>query len=54
MVAENVLESPSERNFRDKKNDNLWGMPELDLIDKIEHNFEPDVKISNCHNCNKL
>jgi hypothetical protein len=39
VVAENIMESPRERDFRDDKNYNLWGMKELDVRCKPHHNF---------------
>jgi hypothetical protein len=51
------LESPTERDFRDIKNNNIWGIKELDVRDKPEHNFttnEPPDDHNNCHGCKKL
>ena len=56
MIAENILESPTERDFVDTKNNNIWGMRDLDIRDKPEHIFdmnEPEVE-HNCNNCLKL
>ena len=40
VIAENILESPNERDFRDNKNYNIWGIKELDIMkDRIEHKF---------------
>ena len=50
------MESPSERNFRDNKNNNIWGIKELDIKDKPEHIFATE-EIENkhqCKNCKKL
>jgi hypothetical protein len=33
------MESPTERDFRDIKNYNIWGIKEMDIRDKPEHNF---------------
>jgi hypothetical protein len=39
VIAENILESPLERDYRDNKNNNIWGIRDFDLRDKPEHNF---------------
>ena len=39
MIAENILESPTERDFRDVKNNNVWAMRDLDVRDKDDHAF---------------
>ncbi|CDW79866.1 UNKNOWN [Stylonychia lemnae] len=55
IIAENVLESPNEREFRDGKNNNIWGLKEMDLRDKPEHNFSSEIDpCKNCSNCLKL
>ena len=38
VIAENIIESPTERDFRDNKNNNIWGIRELDVKQKPEHN----------------
>ena len=43
MIAENILESPTERDFRDNKNNNIWGMRDLDVRDKPEHIFSAEL-----------
>ncbi len=40
VIAENILESPNERDHRDNKNNNIWGIRELDVRDKPEHIFD--------------
>lgn len=63
IIAENILESPCERNFRDNKNNNIWGMRDIDLRERVDHNFsiEENQKVkeytecmSKCNNCAKL
>lgn len=57
VIAENILESPTERDFRDNKNNNVWGMRDLDMRDKVEHNFSvaaTDKNCDSCNNCSKL
>ena len=39
VIAENILESPTERVLRDNKNNNIWGIKDLDVRDKPEHDF---------------
>lgn len=58
MIAENILESPTERDYRDHKNNNIWGIRDLDIRDKPEHIFadetpvkEGDLVKDNCSNC---
>ena len=41
-MSENILESPNERDFREHKNNNIWGLREIDVRDKPEHNFSSD------------
>jgi hypothetical protein len=56
VIAENIIESPSERNFRDDKNNNIWGIKDLEIKEKHEqHNFtiELDTKCNNCHHLQK-
>lgn len=36
-MTENVIESPMERNFRDNKNSNIWGLKDFDIKEKHEH-----------------
>lgn len=49
------MESPNERDYRDNKNNNIWGLKELDIRDKPEHNFSSeDDPCKNCSNCLKL
>lgn len=39
VIAENVIESPSERHNRDHKNNNIWTIRDLDVRQKPEHDF---------------
>jgi hypothetical protein len=43
VIAENILESPSERHYRDHKNNNIWGIKEIEMRDKQEHNFSSEA-----------
>jgi hypothetical protein len=48
VIAENILESPMERDFVDNKNNNIWGIRDLDVRDKHnEHLF-----LADCNGCN--
>lgn len=46
-MAENILESPTSKDFVDNKNDNIWKIKEIDIRDKPEHNFstEEETKV---------
>lgn len=63
------MESPTERDFRDNKNHNIWGLKDMDLREKPEHIFQPEqpsailhstqdnlasTDCKNCTNCSKL
>eukprot|EP00347_Sterkiella_histriomuscorum_P012561 403368096 len=55
VIAENILESPNERDFRDHKNNNIWGLKEIDVRDRPEHNFSSEEDPCNsCPNCIQL
>ena len=64
------MESPTERDFLDNKNHNIWGLKDMDIRDNKDHIFQPEpgsttnllsthdnlasIDCQNCNNCSKL